>query len=93
MENSINSINQTAPAAQKPKRTINRPHVGVVDVPNLSRTPIKDELVRKAQENPREIFNFKTGKKKNLNFQAALSGIIGGCGLLSILNFIKKTKH
>jgi len=84
---------EAAPAASKPKRAINRPHVGVVDVPKISSTPMKDELVRKERENPREIIKFKPKSKSNLHFQGALSAIIGGCGLVSLLSLIRRIRY
>lgn len=98
MDTSIGTVKQPAPIvgtqteAQTPKtkRTINRPTVGVVDVPKISSTPMKDELVRKERENPREIIKFKTKSKNNLHFQGAMSAIIGACGLASLIGFIKR---
>lgn len=51
---------------------------------------MKDELVRKERENPREIIKFKTKSKNNLHFQGAMSAIIGACGLASLIGFIKR---
>lgn len=90
MDSSINSTQQIQQPIQK--RTINRPNVGVVDVPKISSTPMKDELVKQAQENPREIINFKSNKKRNFNLQSALSAFITGGGITLLIGLIIKMK-
>lgn len=103
----INSIKQPAPsivtAANKsseiqknevlqPKRKINAPNVGVVDVPNITKTPISDMLTIKKQENPRMAY--KVAEKKNGLFKFYNIATIGisAASLYCILELIMKIK-
>ena len=94
INNSLN-IKQPAPSVDNTsvqKRKINRPNVGVVDVPNISSTPLKDTLTIKKQENPKIIPVQKPKKSSYFKFQTVLSAIVTLCGIGSIINLIKKIK-
>ena len=103
----INSIKQPAPSivtatnkgsgiqkneVPQPKRKINTPNVGVVDVPNISKTPISDMLTIKKQENPRMAY--KVAEKKNGFFKFHNIATIGisTASLYCILESILKIK-
>lgn len=78
------------------KREINAPKVGVVDVPNISTTPMADTLTLKKQENPHIIYKLTNNNIfKGLKFHNILSIGIGACGigaLVSVIKTILKTK-
>ena len=69
---------------KKPKRKINTPNVGVVDAPNISRTPIADFLQLKKDENPKTAYKLTTKNKvKGVNLSNILSVAIGVCSIIS----------
>ena len=51
----LNSIRQPAPSVQAPQnveRKFNKPNVGIVNPPTISRTPLDDTIAIKKKENP-----------------------------------------
>ena len=80
--------NETAP--QKPARKYNRPSVGVVDVPNISKTPIEDTLVLKKKEYPRMKYKYISTKGKIDRFAALLSVSTVALGIMAAFGFRKK---
>ena len=72
---------------QTNQRTYNRPNLGVVDVPYISRTPIQDMLYLKEKENPKP-----KQKKQKKNVPKAILSIIPFIALIivAMVNFFKK---
>ena len=93
VSNSTNSKQETTKEETiKPKRIINRPNVGVVDVPTISKTPISDLLEIKKQENPRTVYRLNDNKEKPLNLYNIASIGIGASALYCLLNLSKSIK-
>ena len=69
-------------------RKINYPSIGVVDVQNIPKTPLADQLVLKEQQNPRTAYKiaFDTLRQKGFKFQSVASIIIGLCAVLSLFS-------
>lgn len=101
----INSIKQPAPnivsgnnkennntEAQKPKRKINSPNVGVVDVPNITNTPISDTINLKKQENPKMAYKLNEDRKGLFKFHNFATIGISSISLYCIIDFISKIK-
>lgn len=96
MENaSFNKIKSPEPnlvSSQKtdPKRKIKRPNVGVVNVPQISSTPLADTLSINKQENPHTIYKLTNKKDSFLNLNNLASIGILACGGYLTLPYIKK---
>ena len=95
MQSNIATLKQPAPKVisgeEKPqeKREIKVPAVGVVDVPNISKTPMADTLALKQQENPHTVYKLTSKKKPNLNFSNVSTVGIIGFGLAALISIIK----
>ncbi len=77
--------------AKKPKRVFNRPKVGVIDVPQISKTPLTDTLEIKKQENPHIKYKMPQSKRRGVfSLKEAASVTIFGCGIISLIKLIKK---
>lgn len=75
----------------QPNRKINRPYVGVVDVPYISTTPLSDTISIKGKENPQMKYKITLNKKhSDVKLDGIISLSIIGCALLSLLKIIKK---
>ena len=90
--NSVNSIKQPTPKIEKSssknknqteiQRTFNTPKVGVVDVPDISKTPLQDTFNLKRKENPKTAYKITTKNYRLpkfalfLSFNSILFGII-----------------
>ncbi len=101
METTLQTIKQPKPSTakseevltiKKPKREYKRPEVGVVDVPQISKTPLSDTLVKRQEENPHIIYKIDKKDNKNLNFHNVLSLITVGLGITSFVSLIKSFK-
>lgn len=79
------SVSQNAP-----KREIKYPNVGVVDAPNISKTPISDTIALKKQENPRTIYKLTPKSNKGFRLHNILSGAIIGCSVGALFSLLKK---
>ena len=79
---------QEQPTAQ---RKYNRPYVGVVEVPEISRTPMADTVEIKKQENPYTKYKYIPKPKIQGNFQkiASIGTFVLGLGALMINHFRK----
>lgn len=87
-EPKVVSNNQNA----QQKRETKRPYVGVVNVPNITKTPISDVLELKKQENPHIVYKLSEKPKGDLKFHGICSiGIIAG-SLISLISLFKKGK-
>ena len=75
----------------QPGRKINRPYVGVVQVPFISSTPMADTICLKEKENPHMKYRITINKK---NSDIKLNGIISlsiiACAFLSFIKMFKK---
>ena len=74
------------------KRIFNIPKVGVVDVPNISKTPIADTITLKKQENPHTVYKLTNDRKPKPTFENISTLGIIGLGLLALLNLFKRKK-
>ena len=97
MEANLSTAKQPAPSVSEPKsekikqtRKYNRPQVGVVGVPNISKTPIEDTLVLKKKENPQIKYKFIATRGVLDKFSAFLTVSTVLTGLLAILGLKKK---
>ena len=94
METSVNLLKQPAPSVENNSklqtRKYNRPQVGVVEAPNLSKTPVKDMVDLKKKENPYTIYKIKEKKNKYFNFYGLTSLGVAVLGVLSAVKLIKK---
>ncbi|MBE7707340.1 MAG: hypothetical protein E7Z88_01405 [Cyanobacteria bacterium SIG27] len=90
----LNSIRQPAPSVGgsevQQERKFNLPNVGVVSVPNISKTPLSDVLALKKQQNPKMAYKLTPKSKKGFNLQAFFSLSIVGCSIGALLKLIKK---
>ena len=91
----LNSVRQPAPSVENTtgapkKRKFNAPNVGVVDVPNISKTPLADEVALKKQENPRMAYKLTTNANKGFKLQGIFSLAIAGCSIGALLSLLKK---
>ncbi len=92
MEDNSNVQNTSSTATEtKEQRKYNRPNVGVVEVPTISRTPMADTVQIKKQENPYTVYKYIPKPKITGNFQkyASIGTFVLGIGAL-ILNHFKK---
>ena len=73
---------------QQPKqRQYNRPQVGVLNVPTISKTPVYDAYVAKQKEMPYTKYKIaNTDRIKNLNINNLISGSIFILGLISLFS-------
>lgn len=76
----------------EPKKEIKRPHVGVLNPPVLSPTPLSDVLEKRKIENPRMKYKLTIKKPKILTFQTMLSLGIIACGAILMLPQLKNLK-
>lgn len=83
-----NSINNKKPADNK--RVYNRPHVGVIDVPKISNSPVSDTLFLKEKECPYIRYNTIPKKENKLKFKDYASLGVAMTGTLYLANFIRK---
>ena len=92
MEDNSNVQNASSTTTEtKEQRKYNRPNVGVVEVPTISRTPMADTVQIKKQENPYTVYKYIPKPKITGNFQkyASIGTFVLGIGAL-ILNHFKK---
>ncbi len=73
--NVVNSTSKNTASESKdiqkrkaPLRQYNRPNVGVLNVPDISKTPLTDTFIKKRQDNPQMKYKFKS----NTNYQQGL---------------------
>lgn len=75
----------------QPGRKINRPCVGVVQVPYISKTPLADTLSIKEKENPHMKYKIVLNKKKSdVRFSSFVSLSVIGCAFYSLMKIFKK---
>ena len=97
MTANLNALKQPEPniVSNNPsetKRETARPYVGVVDVPNISKTPIADVIELKKQEQPHTVYKLSEKPKGNLKLNTICSvGVILG-SLISLISLVKKKK-
>lgn len=92
----LNSSNKTAAETKdkadnekKEKRQIVRPKVGVVNVENISTTPITDTLEIRKQENPFTKYKLSNNNKAKFSYKEIASLIIVAIGIGSIFGLKK----
>lgn len=96
MENGVNLLKQPAPSVNgttlktDSARKYNMPKVGVIDAPNLSKTPIRDMVQLKKAENPYTIYKLKPKQNKYFNFYGLTSIGVALCGILTAIKMFKK---
>ncbi len=104
MESAISKIKQPEPsvlvnnsqytdAEGKKYKVINyNPNIGVVNTPQLSRTPLRDWIELKRKENPYTVY--KLTPKDNTPNTISSIGAIGIilCGIASAFKLLKKNK-
>jgi len=91
----LNSIRQPAPSVQAPQnveRKFNKPNVGIVNPPTISRTPLDDTIAIKKKENPKMAYKLTPKSKKGLKLQSLFSLAIAGCSIGALLELLKKAK-
>lgn len=75
----------------QPNRKINRPYVGVLQVPYITTTPMSDTIHIKEKENPQMKYKITlNAKKSDVRFSSLISLSIMGCAILSFLKMFKK---
>ena len=72
------------------ERKINYPEVGVVTIPNISKTPLADTLALKKQETPKMAYKLTTKKNNGFTLQNFFSLSIIGCALVALFGGLKK---
>ena len=90
-QTNLNIPKQPAPevisdnSKNKKKKIFNVPKVGVVDVPNISKTPLADTVAIKKQENPHTVYKLTSDKKPKATFDNVSTFGIIGLGFLALL--------
>ena len=102
MESAISKIKQPEPKISDAKaqtldiegkkyKVINaNRNIGVVSAPKTSRTPIRDWVEIKRQENPYTIYKIKTEKPYKDIFSMLTGAAVALCGVVSLFKLIKK---
>lgn len=93
-----NSIRQPAPSVSDAKksnedvidRKYNAPNVGVVTLPQISKTPLADTITIKKQENPQSKYKFSLKTIKGFKIQNFCSIAIMGCSIGALLQLLRK---
>ena len=102
MDSAISKIKQPEPKIANPqivevqdkkyKVIRNNLNIGVVDTPQTSRTPIRDWVELKRQENPYTVYKIKSKNYSMENIHTFASAGIVMCGIASLLSLIKMLK-
>ena len=98
-QTNLNVLKQPAPEIisdeskkDSKKRVFNIPKVGVVDVPNISKTPIADTITLKKQENPHTIYKLTNDRRPKPTFDNMSTLGIIGLGFIAFLSLFKRKK-
>jgi len=102
METFFSKIKQPAPnisentkenidiQGKKYKIVQNNPHIGVIQVPKTTKTPLRDWIEIKRREQPYTVYKVKTKDYKVNNLQTFTGVSVIVCGVLSLLKLFKK---
>ncbi len=93
MDNSLSKIKQPKPSVDSSQniqyKLIQGAPVGIVSAPKISKTPLRDWVEIKRQENPHTIYKIynKDNNLKSIHTTATIGVIL--CGIASLVNLIK----
>lgn len=93
MDNTLSKIKQPQPSVndseKKEYKIIQGAKVGVVNAPKISKTPLRDMVEIKRQENPYTVYKLKDKNfgLKGIHTTAAIGVIL--CGIASLVKLIK----
>lgn len=91
MDNSVSKIKQPSPSVSDKKyKPIKGIDIGVIQAPKTSKTPLRDWVELKRQENPYTVYKIKSKKYdiKDIHLTAGIGVIL--CGIASLVKLFHK---
>ncbi|MBQ8476353.1 hypothetical protein IJ531_04750 [bacterium] len=87
---SVAGITETTDAEGKKYKVTQGPHVGVIEVPKMSKTPLTDWIELKKEENPYTVYKIHNKEYKISGIHTTVGIGVVVCGIISLFKLFKK---